>query len=259
MSNNRTEQQAAISALSATVDLAELKAALEQAGYVFKKDVAATISGTSGALVADFTINDTLVSTITGDATYSFVGLENGQRAKLIINKGANDSASFVGIGGTNDGRRIGTTQLLYDVLNINGDIILTQINYQFGGSLAAGDFDVSPTPDASLLSIEDCAFAINNNINNFRGKLRIQLSGSPLGSRSEFQIEIPNSRVLGDFTGRNHSGGCCLDTGSVLKAPVGGVIIDTGSGYQMNFRSADAISTVSNFYLYFNFAICIK
>jgi len=197
MSNNRTEQQAAISALSATVDLAELKAALEQSGYVFKKDVVATITGTSGALVADFTDNDTLVSTITGNATYSFVGLENGQRAKLIINKGANDSASFAGISGTNDGRRIGTTRLQYDVLNINGDIILSQINYQFGGTLSSADVDLTiNNNNVQLTSLSYGSYLINNNTVNFDLKITFPFGGTSQG----FYVNIKKDNCLGRF-----------------------------------------------------------
>lgn len=144
MSNNRTEQQALIDALAATVDLSELQLALIQAGYLFKKDVGATVSVSGGTAAADFSTNDRVKVNTSTDATISVLSLEEGQIAKLVVIKGASNVITLSGVNIRTGSIDYGLTRVTYLLVKTDGQVIAYQIDdapraFSLSGSPGSG------------------------------------------------------------------------------------------------------------------------
>jgi len=241
MSNNRTEQQALVSALAATVDLSELKAALVQAGYVFKKDVIDEVTAAAGEAIADFSANDQVIITTSGNVAITVTGLEDGQRAKLKVNKDAADNVSFSGIAGTIDGELNNKTVLYYDIININGFIVVYQLNSrQNSGSIAEGDITASiEGTGITIDSFDYFDYVKNNNMIN----ITFSATFSHTAGAGDLSIGIAASRVLGKFKrifpkSYAVAASAVFSTGERLS--ISGNIADTGTGYALTFKTSN-------------------
>ena len=166
MSNNRAEQQVLIDELTQIVDLSELKPALDQSGYVFKKDVAKKITQNYGAISVNFEIWDQVIISLIGNCTLSFAGLEDGQTGKLHVTKGALMTVAFAGVDSNAKGQVLGLTDLYFEVKNIGGYIHVIQLNRQSSGGLTIANF--------SSVNSASGEYSINGNVAQVSGVVNI-------------------------------------------------------------------------------------
>lgn len=261
MSNNRTEQQALISALAPTVDLSELQAALTQSGYVFKKDVISEVTAAAGAATANFASSDQVIVTTSGDVTITVTGLEDGQRAKLKVIKDAADEVGFSGIAGTFDGELNNKTTLYYDIINISGFIVAVQLNgRQNSGSISVGD--ITAEINGSAVSIDTLYYFDYRKINNMVN-ITFSAAFSNTAGAGALEIGLASNRSFGKFKRQFPKSYACsvvarYDTGGHI--PADGVISDTITGYALNFKTSFGApdSFPSAFSLAFNVMIPI-
>ena len=255
MSNNRTEQQALVSSLAATVDLTELQAALVQAGYVFKKDVATSSTVVGASTTISFATSDQHVVTITANCAISFSNLEDGQRAKLVVSKAFANLVTFIGAN-VSFGQQLGLTYLYFDVVKNNGVVIVTQTNNQSFSTLSAGEFSTS---QMIIFFATNCNSIINNNIVNFSGYL--DLTSLDIGGVDVLSIAIPTNRKLGTFKVLNQkmAGSAVITNPGNENMILSATIQDDGSNYIMKFKAASLFIDLSTWDLFFNFSVCIK
>lgn len=246
MSNNRTEQQAIISALAPTVDLVELKAAIRTNGYLFKKDVIIEPSSSLPTKTIFFTIADQNVLTITVDCLVSFSGLEDGQVAKLAVIKGALNIVSF-NADGSVLGQQTGLTTLDFIVTNINGRIYVEQLNRQSINTIAVGEMAIGV---GTINAVNYCDVIINNKVCHISGE--ISINTSPTAGLIAYIITIANNSKLGRFLRQNVyiSGSANTDYNAQVGDAAALAIKDTGTGYTLRLSKDNdnpwPINTVS-------------
>lgn len=232
MANNRTEQQAKVEGLSPIVDLIELQEAISpNDGYLFKKDVKAAVTASGGTASADFTTNDQVVITTTANVAISIVGLQDGQVGKIIVNKAAANTVSFVGVTGSLDAQQIDKTTLEYTVRSTNSRITVTQVNNQGSDSVVSGDISFS-VGNVSLVSVNLFDVVVNNNIMHFEANVTVDLTSD----LSEFTMLIAN-RKLFDFKNKNKKIACAgsIEFDGVPDFdPMACTILDNGTTYEI-------------------------
>jgi hypothetical protein len=129
---NRTEISAALQALAATVDLSELKEAVDDffaRSCVTRKDVASSGSG-NGAQSIDFTDIDYFTWDATGaDTTLTISGVQQGEIKYLKVTKDAGDTLDFSGAIDASETKKVFDakgTGAVYKVWNKDGTTHLT-------------------------------------------------------------------------------------------------------------------------------------
>jgi len=253
MSNNRTEQQALISGLAPTVDLSELQAAIITDGYVFKKDVASSASvGTSTTV--DFSAVDQKVITIVTDCVISFTGLEDGQRAKLVIDKGNTNIVSFAGGAEYTLGRQYGIKYLFFDVVKIGTSIFVTQISGNSNGSLIISNITYPAGVSAPVFNYGQYV------INGLIAKVEVSIEYYQGTNLPTIPLAVNVANVLGRFATSGSIAGVAKVTVGGNNLPCDALITDNGSTYDILIDRADTPSFgTGTFVVTFSFSVILK
>ena len=226
MSNNRTEQQALVDNLAPTVELAELQLALTQAGYVFKKDVVSSQNVSGGSGVINFTDNDQIkvIITDTNDTNLTITGLQDGQIARLQVNKINDLIVDFVGVDWVNDAAQEGYNLCNYLLINIDNQISVYRIsNNQLDGTIPYTSMSYgSGTVDSD--SFLD--YYVDGRIAYFNGLLKVDKPGGD----SSFIVDV-NKALFVNFIEENKSFAAAVSTLGYDRSH--GVVLDNGSVYR--------------------------
>jgi hypothetical protein len=225
MSNNRAEQQAIIDGLTATVDLIEDKAARSQDGYVFKKDMVGTksISGT-GSEILSFAAIDQFTVTLTGAgvATITIQDLEIGQKGKILITKAvASMNIIIQGCDNVDIGELLRTGSFYLEVVNIGGEVVMTQLGEGRKGTIAS----VSSTTNFTVAQV----FYIRYEIIGNRCIVDARISGTVTSAGDDFALK---------FTGREF-GTLLYDNDDTFDGISGSAYVARSSGSLTNSGTA--------------------
>jgi len=166
---NRTEVKTEVTnEISATVTVAKHTGMLNDSlveSAVFRKDVVSTGTG-SGAQALDYEDYDQIEFTATGNTTFSFSNLNDGDVVKLIVIKGSTDTVAFSGVTDIVESRTTPDTRLTYRVTKVNTRIYVERVDRQFSGTLGLSDF--TGTNNATMVAVQHADWSINGNMLHF-------------------------------------------------------------------------------------------
>ena len=169
-------------------------------------------SGLGTTAITYSTYNNAIV-TITTDNVITIGALGNNETCYLTVEKAAANLVTFSGatLLGTIDAYQTNRTELRFRLDSVDGGIIISQLNNQFGDSLVSTDLTPS---SGTITSFSYFNSTINDNICNFEAKFTY----TPSASISTVQIDLSNW----DVTKYNSGASACpiSATEGVLPAP---------------------------------------
>jgi len=190
---NRTEVKAQIANdITATVTIAKLTGNMSDdfaESAVFRKDVVNTGTG-SGAQALDYEDYDQIEFTATGNTTFSFSNLNDGDVVKLIVIKGAAHVIAFSGVTDIVESRTTPDTRLTYRVTKVNTRIYVERIDRQFSGTLGIGDYGSTAT--GQVTAVSGTEWAINGNTMHVEGVISTGLLSA--GTELAVNINLPKA-----------------------------------------------------------------
>lgn len=122
---------------------------LLRSGLIYEVDV--TGSGSGSISFADYNVIELTVSL---DYVATLTNVPVNSRNLLIVLKPTTKQITFSGAYSVNYGRQQGLTKVYYDVTNVNGDLVITQLNNQSFVSISSTVLDPA-LPTDSVISFD--------------------------------------------------------------------------------------------------------